>query len=109
MSSEADQCQSGYSRARASSNSRASNGEARPDNRLTLLDQAFFDGHRAAGQKEVMQAVWVYEHAIDFDGLRRLHHNLGYGLFGRLHRAFAAAVRPASVGLRSGAVGHRYR
>ena len=68
---------------RASLNGRASKGDARPDNRLALLDQAFFDGHRAAGQKEAMQAVWVYEHAIDFDALRRIHHNLGYGLFAR--------------------------
>ncbi|BBY06262.1 hypothetical protein MNVI_15800 [Mycobacterium noviomagense] len=30
-----------------------------------------------------MQVVWVYEHAIDFDGLRRFHHNLGHGLLGR--------------------------
>ncbi len=30
-----------------------------------------------------MQVVWVYEHPIDFDGLRRFHHNLGYGLLGR--------------------------
>ena len=69
--------------ARASFNGRASNGDARPDNRLALVDQGFFAGHRAAGQKEVMQVVWVYEHAIDFDGLRRFHHNLGYGLLGR--------------------------
>ena len=27
--------------------------------------------------------MWVYEHAIDFDGVRRFHHNLGYGLLGR--------------------------
>jgi polyketide synthase 5 len=27
--------------------------------------------------------VWVYEHAIDFDGLRRFHRNLGNGLLGR--------------------------
>jgi hypothetical protein len=54
------------------------------DNRLALLDQAFFDGHRAAGQKEVMQGVWVYEHAIDLGALRRLHRDLGYSLFGRL-------------------------
>ena len=69
--------------ARASFNSRASNGDARPDNRLALLDQGLFAGHRATGQKQVMQFVWVYEHAIDFDGLRRFHHNLGYGLLGR--------------------------
>ena len=30
-----------------------------------------------------MQVVWVYEHAIDFDGLRRFHYNLGRGLLGR--------------------------
>jgi hypothetical protein len=34
-------------------------------------------------QKVVIQVVWVYEHPIDFDGLRRFHHNLGYGLLGR--------------------------
>jgi hypothetical protein len=27
--------------------------------------------------------VWVYEHAIDIDGVRRFNHNLGYGLLGR--------------------------
>ena len=69
--------------ARASFNGRASNGDARPDNQLAFLDQAFFAGHRAAGQKEVVQVVWIYEHAIDFDGLRRFHRNLGYGLLGR--------------------------
>ena len=69
--------------ARASVSGRASNSDARPDNRLALLDQALFAGHRAAGQKEVTQCVWVYEHAVDFDGLKRFHHNLGYGLMGR--------------------------
>ena len=69
--------------ARATSNGRASNGEARPDNRLAFVDHGFFAGQRAAGHEEVMQVVWVYEHAIDFDGLRRFHHNFGCGLFGR--------------------------
>ena len=69
--------------ARASITGRASNGDARPDNRLAFLDQAFFAGHRAAGQKEVVQVVWIYEHAVDFDGLRRFHHNLGCGLLAR--------------------------
>jgi hypothetical protein len=50
---------------------------------MALLDQAFFAGHRAAGQNEAMQCVWVYEHAIEFDALRRLHRNLCYGLFAR--------------------------
>jgi hypothetical protein len=67
----------------ASFNSRASNGDARLDNRLALMDQALFAGQRAAGPKEVVQCVWVYEQAIDFDGVRRFHHNLGYGLLGR--------------------------
>jgi hypothetical protein len=62
---------------------RASSGEARPDNRLALLDQAFYEGHRAAGQTEVMQVMWLYERTIDLDAVRRLHHNLGYSLFGR--------------------------
>lgn len=56
---------------------------ARPDNRLSFTDQLLFLGQRATDQELVMQAVWVYEHAVDFDGLRRFHHNFGYGLFGR--------------------------
>jgi hypothetical protein len=47
------------------------------------MDQGFFSGQRAAGQNEVMQVVWVYEHPLDFDGLRRVHGNLGHGLLGR--------------------------
>ena len=54
-----------------------------PDNQLAFLDQALFAGHRITGQNEIMQAVWVYEHPIDFDELRRVHHNLDYGLLGR--------------------------
>jgi len=56
----------------------------RPDNRLALLDQAFFAGHRAAGQKEVMQVGWVYERGVDLDGLKKFHQNLSHGLLGRL-------------------------
>jgi hypothetical protein len=69
--------------ARTTVNSRASNGDAQPDNLLALRDQSLFAGHRAAGQKEIIQCLWLYEHAIDLDGLRRFHHNLGYGLLGR--------------------------
>jgi uncharacterized membrane protein len=68
---------------RESFDGRAPQGDARPDARLALMDQGFFAGHRAAGQKEVTQCVWVYEHPVDFDGLRHFHHNLGYGLMGR--------------------------
>ncbi|WP_163804380.1 hypothetical protein [Mycolicibacterium anyangense] len=48
-----------------------------------MLDQAFFDGHRAAGQKEVMQVGWLYRHAVDLDELNGFHHNLSHGLLGR--------------------------
>jgi hypothetical protein len=47
------------------------------------MDQALFAVHRATGHEEVAQVVWVYEHPIDFDGLRRFHHNLGNGLLAR--------------------------
>jgi hypothetical protein len=57
---------------------------ARPDNRLSFTDQLLFLGQRATGQELVMQVVWVYEHAVDLDGVKRFHHNFGYGLFGRL-------------------------
>jgi hypothetical protein len=69
--------------ARASFTSRASNGDAGQDNRLAFVDQFFFAQHHAVGRKLVIQVVWVYEHAIDFDGLRRFQRNLGYGLLGR--------------------------
>jgi hypothetical protein len=62
---------------------RASDGAAPPDNRLTLLDQAFYSGHRAAGQREVMQVAWMYDRAIDLDQLKRFHRHLAYGLVGR--------------------------
>ncbi|OBA84277.1 hypothetical protein A9W99_04960 [Mycobacterium sp. 1164966.3] len=62
----------------ASVDSRTPNGDARPDNRLALLDQAFYKGQLATGQKQVMQIIWVYEHPLDFDGLRRFHHNLAH-------------------------------
>ena len=74
MSSEADQ----------SLSSRASNNGVRPDDRLVFVDQGFFAGQRAAGLEEVMQVVWVYEHAIDLDGLRRVQRNLSHGVLGRL-------------------------
>lgn len=53
------------------------------DNSLTFMDQGWFTGRRATGQEEVVQCVWLYEHAIDFDGLKRFHDNLRYGLLGR--------------------------
>ena len=70
-------------RARESLRRRAFKSDARPDNRLAFVDHGLFAQHHAIGRKLVIQCVWVYEHAIDFDGLRRFHHNLGYGLLGR--------------------------
>lgn len=69
--------------ARVASNSRRSTGEPRPDNRLALLDHAFFAWQHATGERIAIQVVWVYEHCIDFDALRRFHRNLGQGLLGR--------------------------
>jgi len=69
--------------ARASFSGRASNGDARQDNRLACVDHGLFTQHHAIGRNLVIQCVWVYRHAIDFDGLRRFNHNLGYGLLGR--------------------------
>jgi hypothetical protein len=47
------------------------------------MDHALFAQHRAIGRHVVIQCVWIYEHAIDLDGVRRFNHNLGDGLLGR--------------------------
>ncbi len=82
VSRKADQCQCGYF-LHEHPWSRALNGDACPDNRLAYVDQALFMGQRVTGPKQIMQVLWVYEHPIDFDGLRRFHHNLGHGPLGR--------------------------
>lgn len=61
----------------------SSGAGARPDNRLAMMDQAFYDAHRAAGQKEVMQTIWVYDRAVDLDELRRVNRTMARGLLGR--------------------------
>jgi len=53
------------------------------DNLLASTDQMSFLSVRATGQGTVVQCVWVYQRAVDFDGLRRFHRNLGFGLLGR--------------------------
>jgi hypothetical protein len=63
---------------------RTGRDDRRADNRLALLDQAFYEGHRAAGQQEVMQVGWVYERAVDLVELQRFQDSLGQGLLGRL-------------------------
>lgn len=69
--------------ARALSRRKASNREVRPDNRLSPMDQAMFLTLRALDRAAVVQCVWIYEHPVNIEGLRRFHHNLGYGLLGR--------------------------
>ena len=47
------------------------------------MDHAVFAEHTANGRNLVIQVVWIYEHAIDIDGVRIFNRNLGYGLLGR--------------------------
>ena len=63
---------------------RASTDDAGPDNRLDLMDQAFYAGHRAVDQKEVMQVGWLYQHEVDLEGLERFRDKLNQGMMGRL-------------------------
>ena len=63
---------------------RGAKGDVRQDNRLAFMDQASFLALRARDQPQLIQWVWVYQRAVDFDGLKRFHHNRGYGLLGRL-------------------------
>ncbi|BBZ28352.1 hypothetical protein MMAD_26470 [Mycolicibacterium madagascariense] len=58
--------------------------DRRPDNRLDYVDQALYLGLRATGQAAVTMIVWVYDHPIDMDGVRRFHQDMGYGMAGRL-------------------------
>ena len=52
------------------------------DNRLTHVDQAIFRTMRAV-HGVLIQVTWVYDRAVNVDGLRRFHRNLGCGLLGR--------------------------
>ncbi|MCW2690960.1 MAG: hypothetical protein JWR37_5850 [Mycobacterium sp.] len=53
------------------------------DNTLAFIDQASFAWVRASGHVHAIQCIWVYERAIDIDGLGRLRDNLAHGLLGR--------------------------
>ncbi|TDO17053.1 MULTISPECIES: hypothetical protein [unclassified Mycolicibacterium] len=55
-----------------------------PDNVVPYADQALLLALRGAGQEAVMQIIWLYEHPVDLDGLRRFYQNYGHGLLGRL-------------------------
>lgn len=68
---------------RASSGQSASKGGVGPDNQLAFLDHGLFAQHQAVGRNNVIQCMWVYEHTIDMDQVKRFHCNLGRGLLGR--------------------------
>jgi acyl carrier protein len=57
-------------------------GDEPVDNRLAHLDQAAFLALRAV-HGDVLQITWIYDRAVNVDGLRRFHRNLGCGLLGR--------------------------
>jgi hypothetical protein len=52
-------------------------------NVLDLVDQTVFLGERATGATCLGQCVWVYDRAIDLDGLRQFHHHLQRGRLSR--------------------------
>src|SRR5271166_426690 len=61
------------------------------NNVLDLIDQSAFLAERATGATNVIQCVWVYNRAIDIDGLRRFHHHLQLG---RLSRRIERSALP---------------
>jgi hypothetical protein len=52
-------------------------------NVLDLFDQTVFLGERATGATNLLQCVWIYNRAIDVDGLRRFHQHLQQGRLSR--------------------------
>ncbi|OBH57891.1 hypothetical protein A5685_06640 [Mycobacterium colombiense] len=61
------------------------------DNVLDLFDQTVFLGERATGATNLLQCVWIYNRAIDIDGVRQFHHQL---LRGRLSRRIEPSPLP---------------
>ncbi len=61
------------------------------DNVLDLFDQTVFDGERATGATSLLQVIWLYDHAVDIEALRRFHRNL---LRGRLSRRIERSPLP---------------
>lgn len=53
-------------------------------NILDYMDQGSFLGLRALGHGPLIQFIWVYDRAVDTDGLQRFQRNLGRGLLSRL-------------------------
>ncbi|WP_205873003.1 hypothetical protein [Mycobacterium camsae] len=53
------------------------------NNLLDLVDQSMFLGERATGANGLLQYVWVYDRAVDIEGLRRFNHHLQRGWLSR--------------------------
>lgn len=53
------------------------------DNRIAFLDHASFLRLRATGVDTVGQVTWIYDRAVDMEGLHRFNRNLGRGWLGR--------------------------
>jgi hypothetical protein len=53
------------------------------NNVLDLIDQSAFLAERATEATNLLQCVWVYNHAIDIDGLRQFHQHLQQGRLSR--------------------------
>jgi hypothetical protein len=53
------------------------------NNVVDLFDQTVFLGERATGATNLLQCVWIYNGAIDIDGLRQFHHHLQQGRLSR--------------------------
>ncbi|OBF02855.1 hypothetical protein A5730_22980 [Mycobacterium sp. ACS4054] len=60
-------------------------------NLLDLADQTLFLGERATATTSVVQTIWVYDRAVDLDGLRAFYHHLGRG---RLRRRIERSPLP---------------
>ena len=61
---------------------RAERGEL-SEHRLEFLDQTAFELMRATGRGQLMQCVWVYEHPVDVEALKRFHRNFAESHGGR--------------------------
>jgi hypothetical protein len=62
-----------------------------PSNILDLADQAMFLGETATGATGLLQAAWIYDGAIDYEGLRLFHQHLSRG---RLNRSIERSPLP---------------
>ena len=64
--------------------SRRSDSSRPPEHRLAFLDQTALELLRTTGRNQLIQSVWIYEHPVDLERLKRFHHNLYASLASRL-------------------------